>query len=397
MSSNWSRRWPMEPSSAPELALDLGHARDQVVLGRPVVDPALDVGPQRRPLIRQLLGLVGAEGEDHQADGADCGEEAQVGQGGAEGPVDVAVLELRHHRVEQEDDGAGDDQRGPDDPYPPGNDAEDEDDGGQPDHGPGQRTGPPDAVEGLLRWRSHHRHVLHGPRPPAPSCCPGEPICYYGLDAGHRVGPGPRPRRSARRGTRPPGPRARLTPSSTSPTTASTGTPAGGGQLGHPTDDLAVEGLLVEEALAGDHQVGPLDAVGQVELVGHEVEARDEGGADGGQAPGEAPGRSAPHERPDVDAVVALVHLGQALQAPAEQLDLGGRRPLLGAEDPGRLEERGCARRRPPPPRRPGAGPAARGPAPRPSPPSTVAEPPTATITRRHPSSTAAPISSPVP
>ena len=41
----------------------------------------------------------------------------------------------------------------------------------------------------------------------------------------------------------------------------------------------------------------------------------------------------------DVDAVVTVVDLGQPLQAPAEEGDLGRRGPLLGGEDLGRVDE----------------------------------------------------------
>ena len=61
-------------------------------------------------------------------------------------------------------------------------------------------------------------------------------------------------------------------PRTTSPTTATHGHAAGAGHLGHAAHDLAVEGLLVEEALGRDDQVGALDQVVDLELVGHHVE-----------------------------------------------------------------------------------------------------------------------------
>ena len=48
----------------------------------------------------------------------------------------------------------------------------------------------------------------------------------------------------------------------------------GDGQGLHTADDLAVEALLVEVALAGDHHVGGDDGIVQVELICDQFEPR---------------------------------------------------------------------------------------------------------------------------
>ena len=184
----------------------------------------------------------------------------------------------------------------------------------------------------------------------------------------------------------------------TSPTTATHGTPAARGQLDHAADHLALEGLLVEEALAGDDEVGALDPVVEVELVGHHVEARHQRRPGRGQPAGQAAG-GARRRRASRTSTPwsAQVDLGQALEPAAQQLDLGRRRALLRGEHLGGVDEAGAdvaqrhAARRP---RSRCSGYSARS---APSPPSVVAEPPTPTSTRRAPASTAAAISSPVP
>ena len=114
------------------------------------------------------------------------------------------------------------------------------------------------------------------------------------------------------------------------------------GQRGHPADHLALEALRVEEALGGDHEVGPLDAVVELDLVGDQVEARHQAGTGGGQPAGQAAGGAGALELADVDAVLGPVHLGQALEAAAEQLHLGRRGALLGREHLGGVDEPGA-------------------------------------------------------
>ena len=65
-----------------------------------------------------------------------------------------------------------------------------------------------------------------------------------------------------------------LTSGSTSPTTAATGRSASAHIACTTTDDLALEALHIEIALAGDDQLGLRDVVVQVEFVGHELEPR---------------------------------------------------------------------------------------------------------------------------
>ena len=80
------------------------------------------------------------------------------------------------------------------------------------------------------------------------------------LDAPARLGEGAVARRSdrpaRRRSTSAPAPSSAATSASASPTITTTGVPAARGQLADAADDLAVEALGVEVALAGDDHVG---------------------------------------------------------------------------------------------------------------------------------------------
>ena len=106
------------------------------------------------------------------------------------------------------------------------------------------------------------------------------------------------------------------------------------------THHLALEAQRVQEALRGDDEVGSLDALVEVHLVGHQVEPAHQPGARRRQPAGQpSRGAGALHGQ-DVDAVVGPVHLRQPLQAAAQQLDLRGRRTLLRRERGRRLEER---------------------------------------------------------
>ena len=138
-----------------------------------------------------------------------------------------------------------------------------------------------------------------------------------------------------------------------------------GGEGRDAADDLALEALLVEEALAGDHEVGAFEPRVELHLVGHEVEPAHQPTAGRGQAAGETTGGPGPLEGEHVDAVIVEVHLGQPLEAPPQELDLRGGRTLLRCEDRPRRRgrARGCRTRRSarcPSGGRSGAGPAAR-------------------------------------
>ena len=133
------------------------------------------------------------------------------------------------------------------------------------------------------------------------------------------------------------------------------------GQRRHAAHHLALEALLVEEALAGDHEVGALEALVEAHLVGDEVEPAHQLATDRRQPTAEPTGGAGARERDDVDAVLLEVHLREPLEATTQQLHLRRCRALLGREDRGRVEEpaRGC--RRPPPARCPSAGRAGAG------------------------------------
>ena len=85
-------------------------------------------------------------------------------------------------------------------------------------------------------------------------------------------------------------------------------------QLEHAAGHLAPEGGRVEVALTGDGQVGPLEAAGQADQTGHEVEARLDAGPERQQPPGQPAGRARPGHGGHVDAgqfPVARRHLGR--------------------------------------------------------------------------------------
>ena len=111
------------------------------------------------------------------------------------------------------------------------------------------------------------------------------------------------------------------------------------GHLRDPADDLAVEGLVVQEPLAGHHQVGGLDHLVQAQVVGHHLEARHQPCPRARQAAGEATRGAAALEGRDVHAVLVEVDLHQPLEPAFEQLDLRGARTLLRREHPCRVDE----------------------------------------------------------
>ena len=114
------------------------------------------------------------------------------------------------------------------------------------------------------------------------------------------------------------------------------------GQRRHAADHLAVERLVVEEALTGDDEVGALEVLVEGDLVGDDVEPRHQLGPDRGQPAGQPAGRAAALEGLHVDARLLEEHLGEALEATGEQLHLGGRRALLRTEHGGRVDEAGA-------------------------------------------------------
>ena len=83
-----------------------------------------------------------------------------------------------------------------------------------------------------------------------------------------------------------------------------------------------MERLLVEQPFTGDHQVGLLHPLDQLDAVGDQIEAAGQGGAEGGQPAGQTTGRTGPLEGAHVDAEALLVDLGQSLEAAGEQFDL---------------------------------------------------------------------------
>ena len=116
----------------------------------------------------------------------------------------------------------------------------------------------------------------------------------------------------------------------------------GRGEGTDPADDLAVETLGVEVALAGDDDVGGGDPLVEADVFGDEVETRDQTGADRQQPAGQTAGRASAVDVLHVDAILVAVALGESPQASLQQPDLGRGRPLLRGEDAGRIDEPGA-------------------------------------------------------
>ncbi len=176
------------------------------------------------------------------------------------------------------------------------------------------------------------------------------------------------PYRSTSDSTVTPGPgRAASCPAtsgSASPTMTTTGRPAGGGEVADAADDLAVEALGVEVALAGDDDVGVADPLVELDVLGDEVEPADEASAEGGQPAGQPAGRTGAVELGHIDAVLDGVAPGELFQPRRQQGDLGGPWHPSAARTRRRRRRSGCARRTPPARRRRATWPGCAGPRP---------------------------------
>ena len=150
-------------------------------------------------------------------------------------------------------------------------------------------------------------------------------------------------------------------------------------------------------ALAGDHHVGGGQPAAQVDQVGHQLETGHQAGPEGGQPSGQPPGRSGAGQGVHVDAEVAPVAVRQGVEPRPRARPPGPGRHPSAARRPRPPDGTGCATSQ--------ATTSSVGPSrwrvpmtwTAPHPPSVVAEPPTATTTRRAPASTAASTSSPTP
>ena len=134
----------------------------------------------------------------------------------------------------------------------------------------------------------------------------------------------PRPLRSRRRATR-----RRGSAGSSGrcarpiPTIASTGIPYSAASDAMPPTTLPGGAGVVEAPLAGDHEVGAVEVVVEVEFVGDQLEAGQQRAAERGQRTAEPARSAAAGDRRDVDAEVVEEHLRHPLQATGEH-----RRPV---------------------------------------------------------------------
>ena len=111
-------------------------------------------------------------------------------------------------------------------------------------------------------------------------------------------------------------------------------------QLQDAADDLAVEGLRIELALARDDGVGGADCLLQPGVLGDQPEAGHEPGAQHGQRAAEAPGGPGAVDRREVEAVALEVERRQPVEPAGELDDLLGGGALLRPEDHGGVPER---------------------------------------------------------
>ena len=114
------------------------------------------------------------------------------------------------------------------------------------------------------------------------------------------------------------------------------------GELADAADHLAVEALGVEEALAGHHHVGRDEAVVEVDVVGHQVEAAEQASPERRQPARQPARRAAADERAHVDAELLLVAVGEAVETGGEHRHHGRRSALLRGEQRRRVEEQGA-------------------------------------------------------
>ncbi len=109
----------------------------------------------------------------------------------------------------------------------------------------------------------------------------------------------------------------------------------------HGAGHLAQEARLVEQAFAGDDEIGRGEALAQAEFVGDQFAAGPDAGAECGQAAGQPTGCAAPGTGGDIDPELVAVFAGERLEPRGECGDLAGVGALLGREQPGRVDERG--------------------------------------------------------
>ena len=91
----------------------------------------------------------------------------------------------------------------------------------------------------------------------------------------------------------------------------------------------------------GDHELGVLEVVVQVELVGDQVEAGQQPSTECGQRAGDATRSARSLDGVDVDAIVVAVALGELFEPAGQHLDLGRGGSLLRSEHPSRIGEPG--------------------------------------------------------
>src|SRR4051812_3832262 len=111
-------------------------------------------------------------------------------------------------------------------------------------------------------------------------------------------------------------------------------------QRSNPGGSLALQGLRVEPAFAGDDDVRFLDCSLEPDEFRNHVETRTDGRAsETDQAKAKAAGGTCAGQIPKVAAEIAAHNLGQARQGALEEIKLIGRSTFL------RTEDAGCAPR----------------------------------------------------
>ena len=95
------------------------------------------------------------------------------------------------------------------------------------------------------------------------------------------------------------------------------------GEVGDPADDLAGEARGVEPPLAGDHEVGAVEVVVEIEFVGDEFEAGYQPSSERGERPAEPARRATADDRRHVDAELVVEHLREPFEPTGQHLHLG--------------------------------------------------------------------------
>ena len=174
------------------------------------------------------------------------------------------------------------------------------------DHRPADGRQP--VTRGRCR-RRRRRSALSERAPPSSAAHASSTQCFGGDIASSS------PKRSVSDSTRRPSSIAVGNAGSIDPTIAAARIVRLGGERGDPADDLAGEARRVEPTFAGDHEVGAVEMVVEIEFVGDEFETGHESTAERGERAAEPAGGTATDDRGHVLAELLLRTSGRVVRA----------------------------------------------------------------------------------